>query len=119
VADYLEFKSLNGLYCSLSRPQNKAKPSSTELDTLIRCIRDNTKLPPSLCSVITHALALAPFGQIQAKHPYSTKNGVDNLLRHVSSLGRFNDTAMIFAPVPSFLPFDCIYIIAQVDLRVT
>jgi hypothetical protein len=32
VADYLEFKSLKGLYCSLSRPQNKAKPSSTELE---------------------------------------------------------------------------------------
>jgi hypothetical protein len=90
---------------ALSRPQNKAKPSSTEFDTLIRCISDNTdfgvfladgvKLPPRLCSVVTHALALAPFGQTQAKHSYSTKNGVDDLLRHVSSLGRFGDTAFL------------------------
>lgn len=90
---------------SLSRPQNKAKPSSTELDSLIRCIRDNVnfaeyltdvaKLPPRLCSVVTHALALAPFGQSQFEYKYSTKNGVDDLLRHVSALGRFGDTAFL------------------------
>jgi hypothetical protein len=48
---------------ALSRPQNKAKPSSTEMESLIRCIRDNVdfsdfltdvaKLPPRLCSVVT------------------------------------------------------------------
>ena len=90
---------------SLSRPQNKAKPSSLDMDSLIRCIRDNVdfadfltdvaKLPPRLCSVVTHALALAPFGQTQSVHQYSTKNGVDDLLRHVSALGRFGDTAFL------------------------
>ena len=90
---------------SLSRPQNKAKPSTSELDSLIRCIRDDidfadfltdvAKLPSRLCSVVTHALALAPFGQSQSVHQYSTKNGVDDLLRHVSALGRFGDTAFL------------------------
>ena len=90
---------------SLSRPQNKAKPSTSELDSLIRCIRDNidfadflsdvAKLPSRLCSVVTHALALASFGRSQSSHHYSTKNGVDDLLRHVSALGRFGDTAFL------------------------
>lgn len=90
---------------SLSRPQNKAKPSSLDMDSLIRCICDNVdfadfltdvaRLPPRLCSVVTHALALAPFGQTQPVNQYSTKNGVDDLLRHVSALGRFGDTAFL------------------------
>ncbi|KAL3789160.1 hypothetical protein HJC23_012249 [Cyclotella cryptica] len=98
---------------ALSRPQNKAKPSSTEMDSLIRCIRDDVdfsdfladvvKLPPRLCSVVTHAMALAPFGnsnhsdpsQIELHHRYLTKCGVGDLLRHVSALGRFGDTAFL------------------------
>ncbi|KAL7508650.1 hypothetical protein ACHAXN_005724 [Cyclotella atomus] len=90
---------------SLSRPQNKAKPSTSELDSLIRCIRDNVdfsdylinvaKLPPRLCSVVIHALALAPFGRSQLDHAYTTMNGVNDLLRHVSALGRFGDTAFL------------------------
>ncbi|KAL7478185.1 hypothetical protein ACHAW6_003959 [Cyclotella cf. meneghiniana] len=98
---------------ALSRPQNKAKPSCTEMDSLIRCISDDVdfsdfladvaKLPPRLCSVVTHALAMAPFGnsnhpessQTLSRHRYLTKSGVDDLLRHISALGRFGDTAFL------------------------
>lgn len=98
---------------ALSRPQNKAKPSCTEMDSLIRCIRDDVdfsdfladvvKLPPRLCSVVTHALAMAPFGNLNhpessqtlSHHRYLTKSGVDDLLRHMSALGRFGDTAFL------------------------
>ncbi|KAL7531223.1 hypothetical protein ACHAXR_003910 [Thalassiosira sp. AJA248-18] len=83
---------------ALSRPQNKATPSSSEMEGLMRCIRDDVsfsdfltnvvKLPERLSTVVIHALALAPFG-------YSTKDGVDDLVRHVTALGRFGDTAFL------------------------
>eukprot|EP01082_Thalassiosira_pseudonana_P010840 g10405.t1 g10405 contig4:1814066-1816490(+) len=68
---------------ALSRPQNKAKPSSSEMDALMRCSCmhwswhhfKTTKLPPT--------------------PQYSTKDGLEDLLRHVTALGRFGDTAFL------------------------
>ena len=102
---------------ALSRPQNKATPSSSEMDVLLRCIRDNvsftdfltkiTKLPERLSAVVVYALALAPFGHLECKgteevsdvmdqiSQYSTKDGLDDLVRHLTALGRFGDTAFL------------------------
>ena len=102
---------------ALSRPQNKAMPSSSEMDSLMRCVRDNVsfldfltnvaKLPERLATVVIYALALAPFGQsvpaenaeiqgaVARVNQYSTKDGVDDLVRHVTALGRFGDTAFL------------------------
>jgi RAB protein geranylgeranyltransferase component A len=87
---------------ALSRPQNKATPSTSEMDALMRCVRDNTtfldfltqvaKLPAKLVTVVMYALALTPFGQSQY---YSTVAGLDDLVRHMTSLGRFGDTAFL------------------------
>jgi RAB protein geranylgeranyltransferase component A len=87
---------------ALSRPQNKATPSTSEMDALMRCVRDNTtfldfltqvaKLPTKLVTVVMYALALTPFGQSQY---YSTVAGLDDLVRHMTSLGRFGDTAFL------------------------
>lgn len=86
---------------ALSRPQNKATPSTSEMDALMRCVRENlcftdfltqvAKLPTKLASVVMYALALTPFGQAQ----YSTIDGVDDLVRHMTALGRFGDTAFL------------------------
>jgi RAB protein geranylgeranyltransferase component A len=106
---------------ALSRPQNKALPSSSEMDALVRSIHDNTsfsdyltqvaKLPAQLSNVILYAMALAPFGHCysnkvpaeekDASHQqtwqssYSTKHGVDDLVRHLTAIGRFGDTAFL------------------------
>jgi len=89
---------------ALSRPQNKATASSSEMDALLQCIRDNVsftdfltntaKLPERLSTVVICALALAPFGNINVEK-YSTKDGVDDLVRHLTALGRFGDTAFL------------------------
>jgi len=89
---------------ALSRPQNKATASSSEMDALMQCIRDNVsfsdflantaKLPERLSTVVIHALALAPFGNVDDEK-YSTKDGVDDLVRHLTALGRFGDTAFL------------------------
>jgi len=114
-------KSINEHYLhrgrALSRPQNKATPKSTEMDALMRCVRDNVsfsdfltevaKLPERLSTVVVHALALAPYGCLERDETgevgdatnrisqYSTKDGVDELVRHVTALGRFGDTAFL------------------------
>mmetsp|Transcript_19478 Transcript_19478/g.41678 ORF Transcript_19478/g.41678 Transcript_19478/m.41678 type:complete len:787 (-) Transcript_19478:33-2393(-) len=102
---------------ALSRPQNKATPSSFDLDSLMRCVREDVsfsdfltkvaKLPERLCAVVVYALALAPFGHLERDRAgrmgdaisgisqYSTKSGVDDLVRHVTALGRFGDTAFL------------------------
>mmetsp|Transcript_8882 Transcript_8882/g.19941 ORF Transcript_8882/g.19941 Transcript_8882/m.19941 type:complete len:799 (+) Transcript_8882:181-2577(+) len=102
---------------ALSRPQNKATPTSSEMDALMRCVRDNVsfsdfltkvaKLPERLSTVVVYALALAPFGYLEQKetgavsdatkriYSYSTKEGVDDLVRHLTALGRFGDTAFL------------------------
>ncbi|EED95253.1 hypothetical protein THAPSDRAFT_2415 [Thalassiosira pseudonana CCMP1335] len=92
---------------ALSRPQNKAKPSSSDMDALMRCVRDKVsftefltavvKLPPRLCTVVMHALVLAPFqnDETTSTPQYSTKDGLEDLLRHVTALGRFGDTAFL------------------------
>ena len=86
---------------ALSRPQNKATPSTSEMDALMRCVREKlsftdfltqvAKLPAKLATVIMYALALTPFGQAQ----YSTIDGLDDLVRHMTALGRFGDTAFL------------------------
>jgi RAB protein geranylgeranyltransferase component A len=86
---------------ALSRPQNKATPSTSEMDALMRCVRENlsftdfltqvAKLPAKLVTVVMYALALTPFGQSQ----YSTVAGLDDLVRHMTALGRFGDTAFL------------------------
>jgi hypothetical protein len=86
---------------ALSRPQNKATPSSAEMEALMRCVRENVsfsdfltqvaKLPERLSAVVIYALALTPFGLSQ----YSTKDGLDDLVRHMAALGRFGDTAFL------------------------
>lgn len=102
---------------SLSRPQNKATPSSSEMDALMRCVRENVsfldfltqvaKLPERLSAVVVYALALTPFGSWEPRKveedsdsmnrvsQYSTKDGLDDLVRHVAALGRFGDTAFL------------------------
>ena len=102
---------------ALSRPQNKATPSSSEMDALMQCVRDDTsfsdfltkvaKLPTRLSTVVIHALALAPFGYVEQTNnkdvndttkriaQYSTKDGLDDLVRHLNALGRFGDTAFL------------------------
>lgn len=104
---------------ALSRPQNKATPSSSDMESLIRCVRDGVsfsdflrtmvKLPDRLAVVVVYALALSPFGYINndANEPisdamarvskYSTKVGVEDLLLHVTALGRFGNTAFLTA----------------------
>jgi len=86
---------------ALSRPQNKATPSTSEMDALMRCVREKlsftdfltqvAKLPAKLATVIMYALALTPFGQAQ----YSMIDGLDDLVRHMTALGRFGDTAFL------------------------
>lgn len=86
---------------ALSRPQNKATPSSSEMEALMRCVRENmsfsgfltqvAKLPERLSTVVAYALALTPFVSSQ----YSTKDGLDDLVRHLAALGRFGDTAFL------------------------
>ena len=102
---------------ALSRPQNKATPSSSEMDALMQCVRDDTsfsdfltkvaKLPERLSTVVFHALALAPFGYAEHTNnkdtndrtkriaQYSTREGVDDLVRHLNALGRFGNTAFL------------------------
>ncbi|KAL7537474.1 hypothetical protein ACHAWF_005789 [Thalassiosira exigua] len=92
---------------ALSRPQNKATPSSSDMEGLMRCVRDDVsfsyflahvaKLPERLSTVVVYALALAPGSAdgTNQMNQYSTKNGVDDLLRHVTALGRFGDTAFL------------------------
>eukprot|EP00986_Skeletonema_menzelii_P008631 scaffold3738_cov151-Skeletonema_menzelii.AAC.2 len=104
---------------ALSRPQNKATPSSSDMESLIRCVRDGVsfsdflrnvvKLPDRLAVVVVYALALSPFGynKNDAGEPisdamarlskYSTKDGVEDLLLHVTALGRFGNTAFLTA----------------------
>ncbi|KAL9191139.1 hypothetical protein ACHAXT_000845 [Thalassiosira profunda] len=102
---------------ALSRPQNKATPSTSEMDALVRCVRGNVsfsdflanvpKLPERLSAVVVYALALAPIGHLDNSSAgevsnavsrvkqYSTKDGVDDLVRHLTALGRFGDTAFL------------------------
>lgn len=104
---------------ALSRPQNKATPSSSDMESLIRCVRDDVsfsdflrnvaKLPDRLAVVVVYALALSPFGynKNDGSEPisdamtrisrYSTKEGVEDLLLHVTALGRFGNTAFLTA----------------------
>lgn len=104
---------------ALSRPQNKATPSSSDMESLLRCVRDGisfsdflktvVKLPERLAIVVVYALALSPFGYncndtIEPKtdamtrvSQYSTKEGVEDLLLHVTALGRFGHTAFLTA----------------------
>ena len=104
---------------ALSRPQNKATPSSSDMESLIRCVRDGVsfsdflrnvvKLPDRLAVVVIYALALSPFGynKNDSNEPlsdamarvseYSTKDGVEDLLLHVTALGRFGNTAFLTA----------------------
>ena len=105
---------------SLSRPQNKATPSSSDMESLIRCVRDGVsfsdflrtvvKLPDRLAVVVVYALALSPFGYntndannepisdaMARVSKYSTKDGVEDLLLHVTALGRFGNTAFLTA----------------------
>ncbi|KAK1745336.1 hypothetical protein QTG54_004627 [Skeletonema marinoi] len=88
---------------ALSRPQNKATPSSSDMESLIRCVRDGVsfsdflrtvvKLPDRLAVVVVYALALSPFGYntndanngpmsdaMARVSKYSTKDGVEDLL---------------------------------------
>ena len=107
-------KSVNERYLhqgrALSRPQNKAAPSSGDLDSLMSCIQDSTsfseflskvaKLPERLAKVVMYALSLAP-GNIdtastrESGSTYTTKDGVDDLVAHMTALGRFGDTAFL------------------------
>jgi RAB protein geranylgeranyltransferase component A len=102
---------------ALSRPQNKATPSSSEMDSLMRCVRENVsfsdfltkvmKLPKRLSAIVIYAMALATFdswepGKIgegsdsmSSITQYSTKDGLDDLVRHLAALGRFGDTAFL------------------------
>ncbi|KAL3762787.1 hypothetical protein ACHAW5_001315, partial [Stephanodiscus triporus] len=99
---------------ALSRPQNKATPSSSEMDALMRCVRENVnfldfltqvaKLPDRLSTVVVYALALTPFCSLEPDKDsdsmdrnsrYSTKDGLDDLVRHVAALGRFGETAFL------------------------
>lgn len=99
---------------ALSRPQNKATPSSSEMDALMRCVRENVnfldfltqvaKLPDRLSTVVVYALALTPFCSLEPGEDsdsmdrisrYSTKDGLDDLVRHVAALGRFGETAFL------------------------
>mmetsp|Transcript_20927 Transcript_20927/g.41690 ORF Transcript_20927/g.41690 Transcript_20927/m.41690 type:complete len:537 (+) Transcript_20927:239-1849(+) len=105
---------------ALSRPQNKATPSSSDMESLIRCVRDGVsfsdflrtvvKLPDRLAVVVVYALALSPFGYntndanngpmsdaMARVSKYSTKDGVEDLLLHVTALGRFGNTAFLTA----------------------
>ena len=107
-------KSVNERYLhqgrALSRPQNKAAPSSGDLDSLMSCIQNSTsfsdylskdaKLPARLAKVVMYALSLAP-GNIDTTSTlvsgstYTTKDGVDDLVAHMTALGRFGDTAFL------------------------
>jgi len=105
---------------ALSRPQNKATPSSSDMESLIRCVHDGVsfsdflrnvaKLPDRLAVVVVYALALSPFGYnmndanneaisdaLARVSKYSTKDGVEDLLLHVTALGRFGNTAFLTA----------------------
>jgi RAB protein geranylgeranyltransferase component A len=102
---------------ALSRPQNKATPSSSEMDSLMRCIRENVsfsdfltkviKLPERLSTIVIYSMALATFDSWEPSKigedsdsmsiisQYSTKDGLDDLVRHLAALGRFGDTAFL------------------------
>lgn len=94
---------------ALSRPQNKAAPSSGDLDSLMSCIQDSTsfseflskvaKLPERLAKVVMYALSLAPGNNTTSTQgsgsTYTTKDGVDDLVAHMTALGRFGDTAFL------------------------
>ncbi|KAL3815786.1 hypothetical protein ACHAXA_001680 [Cyclostephanos tholiformis] len=102
---------------ALSRPQNKATPSSSEMDSLMLCVRENVsfsdfltkvaKLPERLATVVIYAMALAKFDSWEpskigedsdsmiSTSQYSTKDGLDDLVRHLAALGRFGDTAFL------------------------
>ena len=104
---------------ALSRPQNKATPSSSDMESLMRCVRDGVsfsdflrtvvKLPDRLAVVVVYALALSPFDYncndtnepisdaMARVSEYSTKDGVEDLLLHVTALGRFGHTAFLTA----------------------
>ena len=105
---------------ALSRPQNKATPSSSDMESLMRCVREGVsfsdflrnvaKLPDRLAVVVVYALALSPFGYnandandeaisdaMARVSKYSTKDGVEDLLLHVTALGRFGNTAFLTA----------------------
>lgn len=127
---------------ALSRPQNKAIPSTSDMDALVHCVKNRVdfseylikvaKLPERLCRVVVYALALARFdclesvdcksgsvgsgshdgerdvdmdGEIKDIYGYSTKDGVDDLLRHITSLGRFGNVSYRDILVPSFCLF--------------
>ena len=85
---------------ALSRPQNKATPASADMAALLRCVREGAsfadyltavaRLPARLAAVVAHALALLPGGAAAA-----TGEGVDALVRHLTALGRFGDTAFL------------------------
>ena len=99
---------------ALSRPQNKATPKSSEMDELLRCVRDNisfsdfltivSKLPERLRDIVIYAMALSPVANLEQTKgtdnasimsQYSTKEGVDDLVRHVTALGKFGDSAFL------------------------
>jgi hypothetical protein len=72
-------------------------------------LRTVVNLPDRLAVVVVYALALSPFGYVNndANEPisdamarvseYSTKNGVEDLLLHLTALGRFGHTAFLTA----------------------
>ena len=83
----------------------------------MRCVREKVsfsefltqvaKLPERLSMVVVYALALTPFGSwepikveddsdsMNRVSQYTTKDGLDDLVRHVAALGRFGDTAFL------------------------
>jgi hypothetical protein len=67
---------------------------------LIRCIRVNINFGAFLQPVVAlfrcnACIGVGSLWSNSSQTPYSTKNGVDDLLQHVSSLGRFGDTAFL------------------------
>lgn len=88
---------------SLYRPQNKAV-STTDLETLEKCIKDGMpfdtylkvhhKLSDHMKKVVIYAMAMGSNYDDVAQ--YSTEAGMNDLCKHLQSLGKFGETAFLF-----------------------
>jgi len=87
---------------SLYRPQNKTVATS-DLEVLQQCILDgmdfNTyleqkhKLTDRLRSIVIHAMAMGSYSSDESA--YSAKEGMNDLCKHLQSLGRYGRTAFL------------------------
>lgn len=87
---------------SLYRPQNKIVATS-DVEVLERCIQEGMafdtylteqhKLSDHMKKVVIHAMAMGSYNADISE--YSTKDGMNDLCRHLQSLGKFGGTAFL------------------------